>query len=605
MKITETYKNNIKEIEKFIYTFNFPEESENKIRKYIENPLDVLNDNIKELFKKYDDQIVDFRIPLPTSMIRERRTIQKEIYLIMSLIVDCLEEDDQFKYSIDENGNIKADFQVNAITISNNYFKIKNDKRKVWRYLDSKTTNIAKKMYERWYEKKTFSWNPDTNETTEFIDINSNAIGIGPFTNVMDSYVRSLGSRNTSLKTKINKFLSRDNLINVTGMSHSEIINIIANEILKPIFNIIQEIISAKMLDLEKYKLYLSFNVFDWLLASTGESWHSCIDMQSNYGYGTGLLGMCGCPDWGMLLYTDGTEKEFAGIKSYHIVTRSWVCYTNQKDFQIINWYPKDMRSTVEFDSSEDFKFSFNRYDNARRSMSTWDPVVFRNGALAWIYSDSNRFIENETKDKVYFKFEDSQGLPRHVKLDGKILNDSCGAIDTVIRSITGNFHSIWDAVSHKYQINVIPGKVRETYTCDCCGDVVESEDDLTYIESEDISVCSSCLDNNFFWCESCEQYHRYDDDSQEIYNGSATWNYDLVCRSCFESLVDDGEVYWDEVADRYYRGSDSEILISTSGGEMTVSPYTINKLLEEHRIERDQSGCYHYITNAPEGGNE
>ena len=162
MTITENYKNNIKAIEPFLYTFNFPAESEERIRKYINNPLDVLNDDIKALFKKYDEQIVDYRIPLPTSMIKERKATQKEIFLIMSLIVDCLEEDDQFKYTVDEHGVVKPEFQLTASTISNNFFKIKNDKRKVWRYLDSKATNIAKKMYERWFERKTFKLDPAT-----------------------------------------------------------------------------------------------------------------------------------------------------------------------------------------------------------------------------------------------------------------------------------------------------------------------------------------------------------------------------------------------------------------------------------------------------------
>ena len=128
MIITEDYKNNIKEIEKFLHTFNFPKEEEDKIRKYIANPLDVVNDDIKALFNKYDDSVVDYRIQLPTSMIRERRAAQKEIFLIMSLIVDCLAEDDQFKYSVDESGNIKPDFQLTPGTISNNYFKIKKGK---------------------------------------------------------------------------------------------------------------------------------------------------------------------------------------------------------------------------------------------------------------------------------------------------------------------------------------------------------------------------------------------------------------------------------------------------------------------------------------------
>ena len=596
MTITETYKNNIKAIEKFLCTFNFAKESEDRIRKYLENPLDVLNDNIKELFKKYDDQVVDFRIPLPTSMIKERKTTQKEIYLIMSLIVDCLEEDDQFKYTVDEFGNIRPEFQITPSTISNNYFKIRNDKRKVWRYLDSKVVNIAKKIYERWYDKKSFFWDSNKEKASEYIDINSNVMGLGQFFNVMNTYIRSLGTRNTSLKSKILKFTAKNNLINVDGMSHSEIINIIANDILRPIFNIIQEIISAKMLDLEKYKLYLSFNAFDWLLASTGETWHSCIDMNSSYAYGTGLLGMCGCPDWGELLYTDGAEKEFGGIKSYHIITRSWICYTNQKDFQMIGWYPKDLRGTVEFSSSEDIMFSTERYNNERKSMSTWDPIVFKNGAFAWIYSDSNRFVPNATKDKVYFRFEDAGGLPRLVKRNGLISNDNYGAVDSIIRSITRDYSSIWNAVEHGHIIDPDTIEEEECHVCDCCGDRVESEDDLTYIESEDRYVCNACLDEYYFWCNECEQYCRYDDSPVEVYYGSSPWHYDLICRDCFQSGFDNGEIYFDPIADRYYRGDDYVTLHKSNGDDVTISPYTLTSLTEsESAFRHSDNEWYDY----------
>lgn len=593
MIITETYKNNIKEIEKFLYTFNFSEESENRIRQYIENPLSVLNDDIKELFKKYDDKIVDFRIQLPSSMIKERKTTQKEIFLIMSIIVDCLEEDDQFKYTVDEFGFIKPDFQVTASTISNNFFKIRNDKRKVWRYLDSKVTSIAKRMYERWYDKKTFKWDNATNETIEYIDIKGSAINLGPFFKVMEDYLKTLGSKNTSLKTKITKFISMEQSINVGGMSHSEIINLLADNILRPAFNIMQEIISAKMLDLEKYKLYLSFNAFDWLLASTGETWHSCIDMQSSHCYGTGLLGMCGCPDWGELLYTDGTEKEFGGIKSYHIITRSWICYTNQKDFEIINWYPKDMRNTVEFTDGDDFRFSFERFNENRRSMSSWSPIVFKNGAFAWIYSDSNRFMEDKDPQKVYFKFEDAYGLPRHVKRGDKILRDSY-AIDEVIRTLSRNYNCIWDAVKSRYKIDTEGSG--EHYTCDCCGSSFEDENDLTYIESEDIMVCSDCLSNHFFWCEECESYHRYDGDSVEVYFGESAWSYDLICQSCLESHINDGSIFYDEIEHKYYKGMESETIIYADGLTKTVSPFTIAKLESRREIfKHSDDNWYNY----------
>lgn len=604
MVITETYKNNIKEIEKFLCTFNYPKESEDRIRKYIENPLNVLNDDIKALFEKYDSNVVDYRIQLPASMIRERKSTQKEIFLIMSLIVDCLEEDDQFKFTVDAEGNVKPDFQLTASTISNNFFKIKNDKRKVWRYLDSKVTSIAKRMYERWYDKKTFKWDSETETSREYIDLRSSTMRLGPFYNVFDNYIKTLGTRSTSLKTKITKFTGREALIDVTGKNHSEIINIIADEVLRPIFNIVQEIISAKMLDLEKYKLFLSFNVFDWLLASTGESWHSCIDMQSSYAYGTGLLGMCGCPDWGMLLYTDGTEKEFAGIKSYHIITRSWVCYTNKKDFQVINWYPKDVRSTVEFVGSDDFRFGFERCSSSRKSMSTWDPIVFENGAFAWIYSDSPRFTPTPENDKVYFKFDDACGLPRHIKINGKIYNDNNGAVDAVTRSITRRFSSIWDAVQNHYAIDVSEDS-RDYYVCDCCGSRYENEDDLTYIESEDISVCSSCLDNNFYWCEDCESYHRYDGDSVEVHTGPSDWEYDLICNSCLDYGLSEGNIYWDDIDRHYYRGSEPVEVFNSDGSSSIVSPYTLENMVSEGRAFRYEDGTYHdHAEHAAEGAN-
>ena len=606
MKITEDYKNNIKEIEKFLHTFNFPKESEDKIRKYLDNPLDILNDDIKALFKKYDEQIVDYRIQLPTSMIRERRAAQKEIFLIMSIIVDCLEEDDQFKYSVDENGNIIPDFQITSSTISNNYFKIKNDKRKVWRYLDSKVTNIAKRIYERWYDKKTFNWESENENVHEYIDLKSNVLKLGPFYNIFDTYAKSLGSRSTSLKTKITKFMGKNQFIDVTGKSHAEIINIIADEILKPVFNITQEIISAKMLDLEKYRLFLSFNAFDWLLASTGEDWHSCIDMQSSYAYGTGLLGMCACPDWGMLLYTDGTGKEFGGIKSYHIITRSWICYTNQKDFQVVNWYPKDVRSTIEFGESYDFKFCFTRNVSSRRSMSEWEPITFENGAVAWIYSDSPRFTTSPNREKVYFTFGDSCGLPRLAKVKDKIVADSCCSMETVVHAISRKgFSSIWDAVKNNYKINVKPYREEEC-TCGICGSHFDNGDELTYIENEGIYVCNSCLTNNFFVCDRCGTYHRYEGDAIELRTGREAWDYEMVCRSCIDDGMNNDTIYYDEHNNNYYAGDDYYIVHLSDNIDMTVSPYSIDSMLREGSIFRHvEDGEYYDYAEEPRPATE
>lgn len=596
MKVTEDYLKNVKEIEKFLYTFSFSEESEKRIRAYLNNPVDFLNDDLKRLFEKYDDQIVDYRIPLPASMIKQTKKYQKEIYLIFSTIVDCLTEDEQLGLVKDENGAVSKNFTLSLDSITENYFKIKNDKRKVWRYLDSKAVNIAKRVYETWLTNKTFRIN-DNGETEEIINIKENRFNLYTFVSLMNQYVRTLGTKKTSLRDKISKATS-SNVINVTGMSHSEIINTIATKVIKPYFNILQEIISAKMLDMDKYGLYLSFNAFDWMLASTGETWHSCIDMTTSYAYGIGMLGMCGCPDWGMLLYTDNQKKEACTLTSFHIITRSWTCYTDDKRFQVINWYPKNIRDTVTFSDDDDFKFVFDSSSD-RHSFSNWDPITFANGSLAWIYADRNTLVPTSDKKKVYFRFEGS-GLPKLFKDNtGKIVMDRDGLFDSVIRGVTRNYGSIWDAVKAKHSIRSSLIFPKKKFYCDCCGNSYDRQDNLTYIRSEDRWVCSSCLTNEYYQC-SCGEYHRCDDDATEVYEDSSPWAYDLMCGNCLSSHLADGSIFFDNFKGRYYfttvNDENIKVAVKCDADDSTlfIAKYNVENFVTRGTIYRDDSGELH-----------
>lgn len=595
MKVTEDYLKNVKELDKYLKTLCFDEESEKRIRAYVENPLSVVNDNIKRLFEKYDDKIVDYRIPLPASMIKQTRKCQKEIYLILSTIVDCLSEDNQLEVIKDENGNLVPNFSLTLSSITDNFFKVRNDKRKIWRYLDSKSSSIAKKVYETWLESKTFRLN-DNGETEEIINIKENRFKLFCFFSIMNQYVSSLGSRKTSLKDKILK-LNNSDIYNVTGMSDTEVINLITTNVIKPIFNIMQEIISAKLLDMDKFSLYLSFNVFDWMLASTGEDWHSCIDLVSSYAYGVGLLGMCGCPDWGMLLYTDNQKKESCGLSSFHIVTRSWVCYTSDKNFQMINWYPKNIRETIGFGDNEDFKFIFDS-SSSRRSFSEWDPITFENGAVAWIYSDRNSFYVTNDSKKVYFVFDTASGLPRHYKFEGKIIPDKEDVVMSVINGVK-HYSTIWEAVRNEAVIKKYFRYPKKTYHCGCCGNTCYSESELTFIPSENIYVCDDCLNNRYYECAICGEIHRYDDDSEEAYNGPRPWEYEIVCQNCLETRDD---IFYDYFVDHYYFTRDVEgnyikVDVQTSDGmHRFIASYNVEDAINAGRIRRDESGNLHVV---------
>ena len=614
MKVTETYLRNKNEIEKFLHTLSYSEESEARIRAYIDNPVACVNDDIKRLFEKYDgdNEIIDFRIPLPASIMKQRRKYQKEIYLIMSTIVDCLVEDDQFTFTVDAEGKVTPNVSLTTDTVAENYFKVKNDKRKVWKYLDSKATSIAKRIYETWLEKKTFRLN-ENNETELYIDLKGNDYGLYTFLSIMNDYVRELGTKKTSLREKITRFTQNNIWVYVTNDNHAEIINTIATTVIKPFFNIMQEIISAKMLDMGKYKLFLSFNPFDWLLASSGETWHSCIDMASNYCYGAGMLGMCGCPDWGMVLYTDGTTKNFGGIESYHLVTRSWACYSDTGKFQLVNWYPKDIRTTVDFSGCDDIRFTLP-YGSGKsvetRSKSTWDPITFANGSLAWIYSDLNEFVISESGDKVYFRFTGSCGTPRLFKFNGKIHRDNDGYFDSVLGAIKKRYSSIWDAARNGYEARPYfkaPDRVRETYRCHCCNSEFNDRSELTYIEHEDIWLCRRCRDNNYFQCASCGEYHRFEDDSVEIHSGASPWDYELWCHDCADAAVENNDIFWDELDENYYftrKHSGEELFVNivrANDDLFPVSKYNIDRYIREHRVYNHTDGV---LYDYPEGDN-
>ena len=77
---------------------------------------------------------------------------------------------------------------------------------------------------------------------------------------------------------------------------------------------------------------------------------------------------------------------------------------------------------------------------------------------------------------------------------------------------------------------------------CDCCGDYY-AEDDLTYIEDEDIYVCEDCLENNYVWDEYNDSYVRSDD-------AEYVRDYGWVRRSTLECYDD---FFWCEGCEHWF----------------------------------------------------
>lgn len=96
-----------------------------------------------------------------------------------------------------------------------------------------------------------------------------------------------------------------------------------------------------------------------------------------------------------------------------------------------------------------------------------------------------------------------------------------------------------------------------ERFYCDDCGEEVESQDDLIYVESEDRYVCQSCYDDNYYTCEDCGEVV-----SRDNIHWVGSYDDRGVCDSCIDDYLycDDcghyypsDEVEYHEEDDAYY----------------------------------------------------
>lgn len=89
-----------------------------------------------------------------------------------------------------------------------------------------------------------------------------------------------------------------------------------------------------------------------------------------------------------------------------------------------------------------------------------------------------------------------------------------------------------------------------ESITCPCCGDSVEDDDDLTYVECRGESICQDCLDENYRYAYGRRGYQDYHhvDDCVLCESDSEWYTYDYAS---------DNDVYECPVRGRYYRIDD------------------------------------------------
>lgn len=524
MVITDTYLENKKIIKDVVKTsFSLSDESYERFCQYIDNPLLMLNYKAKELIKKYDKEIVDFRIPLDTdSLIRSEA--MKEVYFVIDVLNSVLFEFYEEYRKFDNNCSISYE------AVLSNKVIVFGEERKVYRFLCSHSDKIAERLLK------------NANGTAiDFFDLGRlDDFGLKLLIKTMVEYYDK-DERSTHLRTKISKLVERsrgEKMHSVSSLSSD----------INDLFRITADIIGALAIsNKSKYKSYLSFNFADWFLASTRETWSSCICLDSTTCFSWGLIGLMSCPDWGMIMVSKGVDKEYMGIKVPSLLARSWVVFGNNEKYNLINWYPHDLRGR----SSNDLVLKDNNiiitkddfHDNSR-SYNWYKPFYLRNGAVPFIYADCYGISVAKSGNSVRINLDgEKSGIPYVAFYNGAYTSKCIDSFPSLCDYISGRDESMEDLINNNDDaLSVALSDTDDRYYCESCGMSSYDSDNMYYIEGYGY-VCNDCLrnDDRFSYCDSCSSYF-FNEDMVVTADGST------VCSSCYENYYDTceicGEVY-------------------------------------------------------------
>ena len=338
--------------------------------------------------------------------------------------------------------------------------------------------------------------------------------------------------------------------------------------------NIIKQITKIKSTTKSGLKLVISRNFADFFLCSTGQSFTSCLNLNSDYGgaYWAGLPGLITDKNRAMIYITDGKTIEFKGITVPKILHRSWLLTARKKMIRKLKDSPDKDKYFINlvkvYPPNDGTKKSFKNFLEKvfeNRTIITGSggvdnvigkyyfvPLWFKDNRSCFIFQDSTRFSlgkKNKAKEmsllynnsfssggyQSIFKtghtapeFSFNGGLNYLIENNINIVdadkNDECSDTDSCDncgeRSDDVYYREIFDETlcSDCYW--------DQATECSHCGTEV-SNDDSYYVESTDSCYCRSCFDERFSQCYSC-------DENIDIHNLHEGPDENEYCEPCF-----------------------------------------------------------------------
>lgn len=308
------------------------------------------------------------------------------------------------------------------------------------------------------------------------------------------------------------------------------------------------EAITHKRQKNETLYLCVSRNPIDYLMASTNQSFTSCISLESGYdsAYYMGLAGLTSEADRAIAFITNGKLKRYtvngATIKHFAYKCRTWLIVGQYRQVHVVGSYPHDGMSMVGVLNRCYSHLFFTPHYRDFKSRYGNKTIKHEDGTMSMIYIDT-----------VHPRYRSASGTHRYNK-DGP--GRLFGAPDF---SWTEGFENLRD-------YNDLYGS---RYECENCGyhvdeDYAMSYGNCIYCEScfdELFGTCARCCDtewrddmvevtvrnrygnDNEWWCEHCAEYHAVRcEDCDEYYDADLmheTANGTLVCPDCVDEYAE------------------------------------------------------------------